>query len=62
VTMHGFSLNVCTRMEDFSLIHACGLRDRRSGSMQELLGFPPSMDQVSEKLQRRFSELFDKGG
>ena len=30
--------------------------------MQELLGFPPSMDQVSEKLQRRFSELFDKGG
>ena len=62
VTMHGFSLNVCTRMEDFSLIHACGLRDRRSGSMQELLGFPPSMDQVSEKLQRRFSDLFDKGG
>jgi lipoyl(octanoyl) transferase len=59
VTMHGFALNVCTRLEDFSLIHACGLRDRKPASMQELLGFQPSMDQVSERLRSRFSELFD---
>jgi lipoate-protein ligase B len=61
VTMHGFALNVCTRVEGFSLIHACGLKDRRPASMHELLGFPPSRDQVNEKLQTRFSELFDKG-
>jgi len=59
VTMHGFALNVCSNLEGFSLIHPCGFKDRKAASMQELLGFQPSMDQVTERLLGHFSEVFD---
>jgi lipoate-protein ligase B len=59
VTMHGFALNVCTDLEGFSLIHACGFKDRETASMQELLAFQPSMEQVTESLLQHFYEVFD---
>ncbi len=59
VTMHGFALNACTNLEGFSLIHACGFKERKTASMQELLGFQPPMDQVIERLLQHFSEVFD---
>jgi len=59
VTMHGFALNVCTDPEGFSLIHACGFKDRKTASMQELLAFQPPMDQVIERLLGHFYEVFD---
>jgi len=59
VTMHGFALNVCTDLQGFSLIHACGFKDRKTASMQELLAFQPSMEQVIERLLQHFSEVFD---
>lgn len=59
VTMHGFALNVCTDLEGFSLIHACGFKDRKTASMQELLAFQPPMDQVIQRLLEHFSEVFE---
>jgi lipoate-protein ligase B len=59
VTMHGFSLNVCPDLEGFSLIHACGFKDRTTTSMKELLSYPPAMDQMIERLLDHFSEIFD---
>lgn len=59
VTMHGFAFNVCTDLEGFSLIHACGFKDRKTASMQELLAFQPPMDQVIERLLQHFYEVFD---
>lgn len=59
VTMHGFALNVCTNLEHFSLIHPCGFKDRKTTSMQEVLGFQPSMEEVTERLLCHFSEVFD---
>ena len=59
VTMHGFALDVCTNLEHFSLIHPCGFKDRKTTSMQELLGFQPSMEKVTERLLCLFSEVFD---
>jgi len=59
VTMHGFALNVRTNLEHFSLIHPCGFKDRKTTSMQEVLGFQPSMEEVTERLLRHFSDVFD---
>jgi lipoate-protein ligase B len=59
VTMHGFALNVCNNLEHFSLIHPCGFKDRKTTSMQEVLGFQPSIEEVTERLLFLFSEVFD---
>ena len=59
VSMHGFALNVCSNLEGFSLIHPCGFKDRKTASMQELLAFQPSMEEVIERLLGHFSEVFD---
>jgi lipoate-protein ligase B len=59
VTMHGFALNVSTDLEGFSLIHPCGFKDRKTASLQELLSFCPSLEQVTECLLQHFYEIFD---
>jgi lipoate-protein ligase B len=59
VTMHGFALNVSPHLLDFSLINGCGLKNRKATSMEELLGVPPSLKQVTERLLQHFSEVFD---
>ncbi|MCU0597096.1 MAG: lipoyl(octanoyl) transferase LipB [Desulfobacterota bacterium] len=58
VTMHGFALNVSPVLEHFSLIHGCGLKDREATSMEDVLGTPPSMEQVTERLLEHFSKIF----
>jgi len=59
VTMHGFALNVSPALKHFSLIHGCGLKDRKATSIEDLLGVPPSLEQVTERLLQHFSEFFD---
>jgi lipoate-protein ligase B len=59
VTMHGFALNVSTNLEGFSLIHACGVKDRKTVSMKGLLASQPSMEQLTVRLLQHFSEVFD---
>jgi lipoate-protein ligase B len=57
VTMHGFALNVCTDLEAFSLIHACGFKGRKTASMQELLGRRLCIEEVTESLLQHFLQI-----
>jgi len=59
VTMHGFALNVSPALEHFSLIHGCGLKDRETTSLEDVLGVSPSMEQVTESLLQHFCEILD---
>jgi lipoate-protein ligase B len=58
VTMHGFALNVTTRLEDYRGIVACGLRDAGVTSMARLLGWDPPMAEVKERVTAAFREVF----
>ncbi len=60
ITSHGFALNVNTDLAAFSLIVACGIRDRGVTSLAEELGRPVSIPPVEDSLVRHFSDLFDR--
>ena len=62
VTMHGFALNVNTRLEDYRGIVACGLRDAGVTSLCRLLGHPVDMDEVKSLVERSFRAVFGYGG
>ena len=59
VSMHGFSLNVNTDLRYFTYIIPCGITDATITSLSRLLGHEVKMEEVEEKLLRRFSEVFD---
>jgi lipoyl(octanoyl) transferase len=58
VTSHGFAFNVNTDLRYFDRIVPCGLRDKGVTSLQKLLGQRVEMDEVVEKVMRRFGEVF----
>lgn len=58
VTMHGFALNVNTRLSDYSGIVACGLKDAGITSMERLLGAPVEMAAVKREVIRSFRAVF----
>ncbi len=58
VTMHGFALNVSTRLEDYRGIVACGLRDAGVTSLGLLLGRPPDMGEVKARVAEAFAQVF----
>ena len=64
-SFHGLALNVCTRLEGFSLIKACGLDGVQMTSMRAELeqeGKPvPSVDAVQEHLLTRLASALDDG-
>ena len=57
-TMHGFAFNVNTDLEYFSHIIPCGIEHKSVTSLQKELGRSMDMDEVREKLKRRFEEVF----
>jgi len=59
VTSHGFAFNVNTDLRYFDWIVPCGLRDKGVTSLQKLLGRQVEMDEVVEKVIRRFGEVFE---
>jgi lipoate-protein ligase B len=59
VSMHGFALNVNTRMEHFSLINPCGFTDRKAASISQLLSQEVPVERVTEKLLFHFSNVFE---
>lgn len=59
VTMHGFALNVNTDLHYFKNIIPCGIQDKAVTSIQQELGFPVSMDRVSDLLRRHLADLFE---
>ena len=57
VAMHGFALNVNTRLEDYQGIVPCGLRDVGITSMRQLLGGSPlEMRDVKEHVIKAFKK------
>jgi len=58
ITMHGFAFNVNTDLEYFGHIIPCGIEHKSVTSLQKELGRSMDMDEVREKLKRRFEEVF----
>lgn len=62
VTMHGFALNVNTRLDDYRGIVACGLRDAGVTSLSRLLGRELDMAEVKGRVAEAFRSVFGYGG
>lgn len=58
ITLHGFGLNVNPRLDMFSHIVPCGIRDKGVTSMALELGYAPSMSEVKTAVLKRFAEVF----
>lgn len=59
VTMHGFALNVNTRLDYFNYIIPCGIVNKQVTSVEKELGYNPGMASVKETLKHCFEEVFD---
>ena len=59
-TMHGFALNITTRLEDFSTIIPCGLVGRGVTSFERLLDEVPTIEEVQERLIHHASIVLDR--
>ncbi len=61
VTMHGFAFNVNTDLSYFQHIVPCGISDddKEVTSLQNELGYFVDRAEVTEKLIRNFSQVFD---
>jgi lipoyl(octanoyl) transferase len=58
VTMHGFALNVNTKLADYCGIVSCGLKDAGVTSMNQLLGKPVDMQAVKQAIIDSFKHVF----
>ena len=54
VAMHGFGLNVNTRLEHFDFIVPCGLPEVRMTSLEKLLGARQDMLEVMARVEQNF--------
>jgi len=59
-TLHGFALNVTTRLEDFGLIVPCGLHGRGVTSLARLCSAPPSLVEVEDRLVHHAAEVLGR--
>ncbi|WPX09476.1 lipoyl(octanoyl) transferase LipB [Anaerocellum danielii] len=60
VTMHGFAFNVNTNLDHFLWIVPCGLRDRGVTSLERLVGSKVLFEDVMNKVQTYFGDVFGK--
>lgn len=58
VTMHGFALNVNTRLDYFDYIVPCGIANKQVTSMEKELGNNPGVPLVKATLKSCFEEVF----
>ena len=58
VTSHGFAYNVSTDLRYFDLIVPCGIADRKTASLEKVLGCAVSLPEVQGRLARHFGEVF----
>lgn len=58
VTMHGFALNVNTKLEYFSYINPCGFETKGVSSMEKELGRPMDFTQIKEELRAILMRMF----
>ena len=58
VTSHGFAYNVATDLRYFELIVPCGIADRKTTSLEKLLGRPVSLEGIRPLLAKHLCEVF----
>ncbi len=58
ITMHGFALNVNTDLQYFDNIIPCGILNKKVSSVEQELKHKVDMQEVKEKLQRNFENVF----
>lgn len=58
ITMHGFALNVNTDLGYFDHIIPCGILNKQVTSIEKELGHKVDLQEVKEKLQRNFENVF----
>jgi lipoyl(octanoyl) transferase len=59
VTSHGFAYNVATDLRYFEMIVPCGIADRKTTSLEELLGRNVSLAEIKPLLAKHVGEVFD---
>ena len=58
VTSHGFAYNVATDLRYFELIVPCGIADRKSTSLEKLLGPSVSLGEIKPLLAKHLGQVF----
>jgi len=58
ITLHGFALNVNTRLERFESIVPCGLSGVRMVNLEDLAGSPVPMQRVRERVSLHLEKAF----
>jgi lipoyl(octanoyl) transferase len=58
VSFHGFSLNVSLDVDPTDFTVLCGMPEARMVSLNELVGFPVSVESLKEIVARSFEEVF----
>lgn len=59
ITMHGFAFNVNTDLNLFNGIIPCGISDKAVTSLQKELGNEQNLNEVKQRIVKRFSEVFN---
>jgi lipoyl(octanoyl) transferase len=58
VTSHGFAYNVATDLRYFDLIVPCGIAERKTTSLEKILGRSVKKSEVAPALAKHFGEVF----
>jgi lipoate-protein ligase B len=58
ITYHGVALNVATDLDYFKLINPCGITNYPVGSVANLLGRDPGLEQLRSTMVKQFAEYF----
>ena len=60
ITMHGFGFNIHPDMSHYTMIIACGIRDRGVTTLQKLAGRTIDIADVKEKLSVHYGKIFNR--